>query len=94
MKTYDLKGSKINRYTVPGEAQTFKDVNLLNTKSNRLKRNIKGLLQFNNCNERNDIKKVRSQIKRDSKFLRDMGFCDYSVLMAIEKITPPKKNQF
>lgn len=57
-------------------------------------RNIKGMLQFNNCNDNNDIQKIRSQIKRDSIFLKDLGFCDYSILMAIEKVIPPKKKDF
>ena len=44
LKTYDLKGSLVGRYTVPDENQTKKDKNLLFAKINRVLRKKKGML--------------------------------------------------
>ena len=93
LKTYDLKGSLVGRYTVPDEKQTLKDKNLLFAKINRVLRKTKGMLQFKNTSSSNDINHIRSQIKRDSEFLMGLGFMDYSILLAIEKVKPPAHNR-
>ena len=74
---------------MPDEKQTLKDKNLLFAKINRVLRKTKGMLQFKNTSSSNDINLIRSQIKRDSEFLMSLGFMDYSILLAIEKIKPP-----
>jgi len=46
VKTYDLKGSRVNRvvHRDEGKKQTMKDLNLLQCRSYRLKKGIPGIL--------------------------------------------------
>lgn len=90
LKCYDLKGSTVNRVVARDEkGQTMKDLNLLNAKNYRLKKKIKGLLQFKNKNNHEeggcDIQRLMTQIEKDNEFLQERRFIDYSVLLAIEK---------
>ena len=94
MKVYDLKGSLVNRNVTKadGESQTKKDKNLLHCKKNRVRAGVKGILQFRDDNGvHNDIKKLREIIARDSNYLKDINYLDYSILLAIEQI--PKKDR-
>ena len=53
---------------------------------------MKGILQFQDDNGvHNDIKKLREIIARDSNYLKDNNYLDYSILLAIERI--PKLNR-
>ena len=90
-KTFDLKGSIINRKVVRGENQTLKDQNLLFMKKNRQKRNKKGILQFNDSQDNNEAHRIREILRRDAEFLRKCRLLDYSVLLGIERIPKKKK---
>lgn len=81
-KVYDLKGSWANRIIGKNENQTMKDRNFLSCKNKRFLENRKGLVQFN----QKDIKNLKAIVESDSKFMREMKFMDYSLLLAVEKI--------
>ena len=69
-----------------GESQTKKDLNLLNCKKNRAKGNLKGILQFRDgVGILNDMKNIRDILEKDSTFLKNNGYLDYSLLLAIER---------
>lgn len=87
LKTYDLKGSLVNRRVQKGENQTLKDQNMLICKKYRLNNQIKGILQFKNGRKGNDndIKRIREILERDAHFLKECKLLDYSVLLSIEK---------
>jgi len=87
LKVYDLKGSRVGRNVDKSEgvSQTKKDMNLLNCKKNRVKGNLKGILQFRDgVGILNDIKNIRDILDKDSTFLKNNGYLDYSLLLAIE----------
>lgn len=86
-KVYDLKGSIINRMVTQEELfkQTMKDMNLMTCRQNRRSRNQQGLLQFSP----GDMKNLRQIIDRDASFLQSMELLDYSLLLAVEKISDP-----
>ena len=86
---YDLKGSWIHRIVTPGENQTKKDRNFLNCLSSRAQKNKPGIIQFYH----NDIKKIKQTIEKDVEFLKEMGFLDYSLLLAVEKIKNETKKE-
>ena len=85
LKTYDLKGSMVNRRVSRGENQTFKDQNLLSTKRYRQNKHIKGLLQFKNIGVKHDIRRIKEMLERDAIFMKKCRFLDYSVLLGVEK---------
>jgi len=75
----------------------MKDRNLLNCKASRQKRQIYGILQFNNKGTNgkdSDIVKIRNIIQKDCKFLKSKTFVDYSVLLAVEIVNPLSQNGF
>lgn len=81
-KVYDLKGSWANRIIGKNENQTMKDRNFLSCKTKRFLEKRKGLIQFN----QKDIKNLKAVVEQDSKFMQQMKFMDYSLLLAVEKI--------
>jgi hypothetical protein len=87
LKTYDLKGSTVNRIVQKGENQTLKDLNLLNAKIFKLEQDIRGFLQF----KEEDIRKLNKIIQKDMTFFSKLNLIDYSVLLGIEKLKPNNK---
>jgi hypothetical protein len=76
-KTFDLKGSIVNREVKPNEMLTtscLKDVNLLNLCKDEF------ILGF----QYKDRKTVMEQIYKDIKFLSRHNIMDYSLLVIIE----------
>ena len=64
----------------------MKDLNLISCKTVRVRNKKSGLLQFDH---KKDIRNIKKQIKADSEFLQSLGFLDYSLLLAVEKIKNP-----
>lgn len=85
LKHYDLKGSLVARFTrkKANKKQTLKDGNLLTCKKYRLNRMKKGLLQFDQVY----LSDLKDNIYTDSLFLREHEYLDYSILLAVEKIS-------
>lgn len=85
-KVYDLKGSTINRHVSREENQTMKDMNLMSCRQRRTTEKRAGLLQFEN----RDIREIRETIKEDAEFLKELELLDYSLLLAVERVTDPE----
>jgi len=68
LKVFDLKGSTIDRNVQKNaeQKQTMKDMNLINCKKNRLRANMKGILQFKDDKYNNDLIKLRDIVRLDS----------------------------
>lgn len=60
----------------------------MNLKS-KMKKGKKGLLQFNP----KDIKKLHKIIIKDADLLKSLGLLDYSLLLAVEKLSTKKKKK-
>lgn len=68
----------------------MKDKNLISIKNHRLKEETSGLLQFDSM----EIKNLKQIVQLDAEFLSDLGFLDYSLLLAVEKIKNPVKPNY
>lgn len=86
--TFDMKGSSVNREVLkhktvqdlwrdePTGGKVLKDLDFLRLKD------IKKFINFDN----EDWHTITSNLSKDVKFMQDMGFIDYSLLMSIRKI--------
>lgn len=92
---FDLKGSKQNREELKGKTlmdlrrdeptggKVLKDLDFLRLKE------VKKFISFNN----DDWKQITKIISDDVKFMQDMGFIDYSLLLAIREIKSEDENE-
>merc|ERR1712127_203836 len=86
--TFDLKGSSVNREVLhkksmmdlrsdePTGGKVLKDLDFLRLKD------LKKFVNFDN----EDWQKITTNLAKDCKFMQDMGFIDYSLLLSIRKI--------
>ena len=86
--TFDLKGSSVNREVLhkksmtdlrqdePTGGKVLKDLDFLRLKD------LKKFINFDN----EDWHKITTNLTKDVKFMQDMGFIDYSLLLSIRKI--------
>lgn len=93
--TFDLKGSSVNREVLhkksmmdlrrdePTGGKVLKDLDFLRLKD------LKKFVNFDN----EDWQKITTNLAKDSKFMQDMGFIDYSLLLSIRKIEGEDTNE-